>query len=66
MQASDTAQVSGADPWRVAEYEAALGAGQAPAAPPDGVRLLKEMELIVEPEPQGSTAASEEQQHMQQ
>lgn len=58
--------MTNADPWQVAELEAALGAGQVPAAPPNGLRLFKEMELIVEPESQGSTAASDEEQHMQQ
>ena len=58
--------MSSADPWQVAELEAALGAGQVPAALPSGVRLFKEMELIVEPESQGSIADLEEDQHMQQ
>ena len=60
------AQLANPDPWQVAQHEAALAAGDVCAKPPPGVQLYKEMELIVGPESQGSTAGSEEQSHMQQ
>lgn len=68
LQAQDLAQATNPDPWQVAQYEASLaaGGGETPADPPGGVHLLKELELVVEPEWQGSGAASEEQSHMQQ
>ena len=59
-------EVTQPDPWQVAQYEASLGAGETPADPPGGVRLLKELEMVVEPESQGSSCAEEEQPHMQQ
>lgn len=54
------------DPWQVVQYEARLAAGETPAEPDGGVHLLKELEMVVEPESQGSSGASEEQPHMQQ
>lgn len=58
--------MSSSDPWQVAKYEAALRAGAAAADLPSEVQLFKEMELVVEPESQSSTAGPEEQQHMHQ
>lgn len=66
LQAQDLGHAANLDPWQVAEHEASLAAGHTPAYPPGGVHLLKELEVMVEPESQGSTAASEEQPHMQQ
>ena len=60
------AQLANPDPWQVAQHEAALAAGDVCAETPPGVQLYKELELIVEPESQGSTVGSEEQSHMQQ
>ena len=65
LQAEDLAQASSLDPWQVAQYEASLAAGESLGDPPGGVHLLKELELIVEGEGQGSGGTPEEQSHMQ-
>lgn len=66
LQAEEVAQLAHPDPWQVAQHEAALAAGDTPTDPPAGVQLYQELEMLVEPESQGSTAGSDEQSHMQQ
>ena len=66
MQAEQVAQMANSDPWQAAQHEAALAAGDSPADLPTDVHLYKEMEMLVEPESQASTAGSDEQSHMQQ
>ena len=65
LQVQDLARAANPDPWQVAQYEASLAAGESPAEPGE-VHLLKELEMVVEPECQGSSVASEEQPHMRQ
>lgn len=65
LQVQDLAHAANPDPWQVAQYEASLAAGESPAEPGE-VHLLKELEMVVEPECQGSSVASEEQPHMRQ
>jgi len=70
VQAGQLAQVASIDPWQVVQHEAALAAGDTGATlsaeGPTGVQLYKELEMIVEPELQGSTAGSDEESHVQQ
>ncbi len=58
------------DPWQVIQHEAAFAAGEPTATlsagSPTGVQLYKELEMIVKPESQGSTAGSDEESHVQQ
>ncbi|DBA70262.1 TPA: hypothetical protein ACH3X2_012163 [Trebouxia sp. C0005] len=70
LQAGQVAQVASIDPWQVVQHEAALAAGETAATlsadPPTGVQLYKELEMLVEPESQGSTAGSDQESHVQQ
>ena len=70
VQAGQVAQVASTDPWQVVQHEAALAAGETGATPsadpPSGMQLYKELEMMVEPESQASTAGSDEESHVQQ
>ena len=66
VQAQAIAHTGNPDPWQVAQYEAALAAGDAPSHPPADLNLYKEMELIMEPETEASSDGSTEETHLQQ